>query len=211
MLQDMQSEWPKIYTCSFSYAKDRLSQWRGYADNAAGVSIGFDSNMLKSNRSDIYDYMFDYVRYDHSVMAQQCEDILENSILKAHDSFPTDFQSSSLWSAIFTILQAGIARAFYKNSCFYEEEECRIAFQGDPENVSKCVPFSVSELKHRTVNGQPSSYYEFSFASTKDRFIRKIYLGPKCKVHPDDIHTLLKDCGYQADNIDILPSETTYR
>ena len=35
-----------VYVGSFSQVQDDLSQWRGYADNGAGVSIGFDLNAI---------------------------------------------------------------------------------------------------------------------------------------------------------------------
>jgi len=37
-----------FYTACFSENGDKLSQWRGYADDGYGVSLGFNFNVLKS-------------------------------------------------------------------------------------------------------------------------------------------------------------------
>ena len=49
-----------LVTC-FSHEPDLLSQWRGYADDGCGVSVGFDQNMLKdliSARKDTFETKF---------------------------------------------------------------------------------------------------------------------------------------------------------
>ena len=37
----------RYYVTCFSYQKDLLSQWRGYADDGRGAAIGFDLDVLK--------------------------------------------------------------------------------------------------------------------------------------------------------------------
>ena len=36
-----------FFVCCFSKAEEDLGQWRAYADNGRGYSIGFDAHMLE--------------------------------------------------------------------------------------------------------------------------------------------------------------------
>lgn len=70
-----------VYVASFSEKGDLLSQWRGYCPSGAGVSIGFDRNVLESYCAE-HNYRFSKCIYDHeaqvlaiSTMVQSCLEV----------------------------------------------------------------------------------------------------------------------------------------
>ena len=54
-----------VYVGSFSQVQDDLSQWRGYADNGAGVAIGFDLNAILAANENVPWLQWTLVEYDH--------------------------------------------------------------------------------------------------------------------------------------------------
>lgn len=194
------------YVCSLSHDGDLLSQWRGYADDGYGIALGFDLYMLqnKYNTLDAYCLCEDVFYGSKEEIATQCIQYMSSSLSTA--------QILKIPSSLSMVTAANILlkRPFYKSNAFREENEFRIVLlQESPSERKSELPFS--ERKYRITNHQLSSYYEFSFSSVKDEFLREIHLGPKCKVTPDDVRMFLKDCGYQSDNINIVRSEATYR
>lgn len=204
-IENTQFEQLPVYVCSFSHDGDLLSQWRGYADDGFGISLGFNTNSLDANNGIIGAHCSckDVFYGSPNAIERYCIQCIRNilSIIKQGH-----LQDISLLINAHIFLN----RPFYKSNAFREENEFRIVLLRDapPQNNSQ---FTFSKRKYRITNHQLSSYYEFSFAAVKNEFLRKIYLGPKCKVTSDDVRMFLRDCGYQADNIDIVPSEATYR
>lgn len=205
-IETAQFEQIPIYVCSLSHDGDLLSQWRGYADDGYGIALGFDSNLIHDKYNTLVAYCLcgDVFYGSKEEIATQCVQCISDSI--------SIVQRLNISSALFMVTASDIIlrRPFYKSNAFREENEFRIVLlrESPPQND---FYFQFSERKYRITNHQLSSYYEFSFASVKDNFLREIHLGPKCNIQPDDIRMFLKDCGYQADNIDIVPSQATYR
>ena len=56
--------------CCFSETGDLLSQWRGYANDGNGISIGFNKKILSSLNSYHFTYGFRKIEYDTIAMQQ---------------------------------------------------------------------------------------------------------------------------------------------
>ena len=205
IIEGHQFEQIPFYVCSFSRDGDLLSQWRGYADDGFGIALGFDASCLNAKNGIIENHFSCNNVFYGSIDAvtQQCSSHIDNmlTLIKQHGSQEIPFIS---------IASMLLDRPFYKSNAFREENEFRIVLLHKAPSQTN-FEFTFSKRKYRITNHQLSSYYEFSFKAVKDEFLRKICLGPKCKVTPDDVRMFLNDCGYQADNIDIIPSEATYR
>lgn len=212
----------RIHSCSFSSDGDMLSQWRGYADDSTGVSIGFRKVLIAEYGRE---YSYKKISYDPKQMKRHCKKTILDKLEITHNHPDTNFNSGLLENML-------LDAAFYKSPAFEQECESRFAlFEGverytssnqcnhmaieraDVKILNKKSEFTVSERKYRVVNRQLSTYYELGFDKIKDDFIAEIYLGSKCKITPEDIKYLLKDCGYQTDDLvqHIYPSSATYR
>ena len=56
----------KTFCVCFSGSKDKLSQWRGYAQDGKGIAIGFDKELLEElNQISEFHIAFEKVIYDN--------------------------------------------------------------------------------------------------------------------------------------------------
>ena len=115
-----------IYAMCFSEEGDLLSQWRGYGDNAEGVSIGFDFSILKDEKvlqeEDIHRSKISSLEYFHSLqkviynLKDQEKKI--NEFIKCRKTFSDQINrvAMKIWSKLISSL---------KNPNFNEEKEWR--------------------------------------------------------------------------------------
>lgn len=194
-----------VYSCSFSMDEDLLSQWRGYADDGFGVAIGVDCSVFPESVKPLVKIRS--IQYGNAIAHQACETMIEYAFSKK-DSLPNP--KTTLLSLICDFVS--LNRAFYKSLSFQEEKEQRIVLPEANKTPISYLPY-LSERKYRITHHQLVSYHELRFETIKDDLLCKITLGPKCQTKPDDIRMFLKDCGYRADadDLDIVPSEATYR
>ncbi|MDU9401847.1 DUF2971 domain-containing protein [Pseudomonas sp. zfem004] len=205
------------FTCSLSSEGDLLSQWRAYARDGTGVSIGFNSSLLPNsgtiphhNAAPSASITTMQVVYDDAEQDETIETILSSALEAA--------KSNQNWQAddrlIYATTQLNALTTTYKNSAFREESEWRIihtpmimAYQ----NTSKHAFHSgISDIKHRTSNGKIITYFEYDFSSLiKDKIITEIILGPKCAIQNYDLNLFL--AMNELEYIQIRRSSATYR
>lgn len=205
---------------SFSKSGDLLSQWRSYADDGAGVSIGFRMTEIKNHHGkkqagklpnltlrdsgNIYckEMIYD-TQKKNELLELQCHKLYK--IEKDHKFKYFDSRVSLL---PYTILSESLT---FKNEGFKEEVEVRLikSFRDYYDNDTDLFKDDWLKNKYdiRVVRGTPRLFYKHWF---EKRCIRAIFIGPKCAADPDDIRLLLSHCGYPQD-INILKSLTTYR
>jgi Protein of unknown function (DUF2971). len=83
-----------IFVCSFSEEKDLLSQWRAYASNASGFSIGFRSSSLKILAKSQQFYFLPCI-YDPNIQ----KEVINQKLMKYNDMFkkyPSGFDLNEL-------------------------------------------------------------------------------------------------------------------
>lgn len=207
---------PMHYICSFSKNGDVLSQWRAYADDGYGVSIGFNRSYFdfyphgpllsfnKEHTTGLYD-----VIYDSHIQDTYIKEIVDD-LLKGKNNNENDK------AMLFVHLSHILKRLSYtfKNPAFHEENETRIIHtpaiftNGKLGNIT--VNGSLSEIHCRVTNRNITTYFEYDFSTRKDvNPITKIILGPKCKLSNYDIDHLLSII--KTTDIELIKSTATYR
>ena len=127
-----------FYVCCFSEESDCLSQWRGYADDAKGVAIGFDANELKEMTNRLgsrYDMLFDAVVYSEyeqrnaikkqaqlliDSLKRLAKEVSEEKIDKSEVKEKSKIRFRMVFEFIFKKC------VFLKNPFFKEEKEYRL-------------------------------------------------------------------------------------
>lgn len=102
-----------------------------------------------------------------------------------------------------------------KNPAFSEEKEWRLCIGMTPECrigvKGKFKDMEMSEIKLYSNDRKITSYCDLSFEKKKKDFIKKIYLGPNCKMNENDMIHILNILRFNANEIEILPSKASYR
>lgn len=227
------------YVACFSEAKDLLSQWRGYADDGKGVSIGFltdylakETNSVSLNFRPIY-YEPDKIKENLMKDIIQC---LERVINSKNQCLVEQGFENAFSSAIGTMVYNSV---FMKNKAFLEEKEWRLVYYpfGNIRNLK--VGYRTKDLSknglyydrmldmtnnkndyngliRKQVNFQNRensivSYVDFDFKNILPFFIKEIILGPKNDMDDLDLRLFLLSNGLDLSYTDILRSTATYR
>ena len=203
-------DYVNIYAMCFSEEGDLLSQWRGYGDNAEGVSIGFDFSMLrKENQLHIPRDKKTNAHYIHSL-----QQVIYNP----------EEQEKKMWGRLIASL---------KNSYFDEEKEWRLissinrslVTNDKDENISFCVTnknivpyidrkfkdlFNISKWKNKP---QSSSREEWIDFENQLSLIKHIIIGSSCKLDKITIEKFLfqHDMPFIEKYIKIEKSKLSYR
>lgn len=201
---------------------DILSQWRGYANNAQGVSIGFSKKYLEA-LADYYGSTFSGFRlYEVQYSKKKQKELLEPyfekakalidkgalntpmmSLLLGHDyeerrrqyikdRFELNMQSLDLLEVLFIL----------KSDAFKEENEWRlISFLTKGLESDDC---SFLPIKDKL-----KPYRSFELQELNFNPIKKIILGPKNKTPDFVISKFLKQNGFK--NVTVSRSKASYR
>ena len=217
----------RIYSymvCCFSEEGDLLSQWRGYADDASGFSIGFDANTLSAFgkpptddpiSSDIFD--FNKVIYDVSKQKARIRDcakylISELKLISKMAGEHIKQQSMVAFNSCF--LQLFKWSIFMKNPFFKEEKEWRICYGTDLRSDYKSSKtkiedgLSLSDVAYYSRKNDVVPYVDLSFNKSVSNIIKRVVIGPKCRASKKEIEVFMKNNGFACD---VVKSEGTYR
>lgn len=195
----------QLYVASFSEHKDQLSQWKGYAQNGGGVSIGFDfKGLTRWKRGDILDINI-YIKpivYDQSDQENEIVEILENLInhIKALNS-EKSIDSDKLVSIANCLASFLVKKSiFYKNPAFKEESEWRIVY-----NNIGTAEVEKKKVKFRIVDSKIIPYIELLLVPEKSKLpIKEIVYGAKNRANElEKVLQLLYD---NFETIDEIPN-----
>lgn len=209
-----QNTFPHPYICSFSKNKDLLSQWRAYAGDGCGVSIGFNTEAFGFSdeapifgMSDVHTIGINEVFYDDVEVIREFADHMSEDViaLSIHDE-------PDRWSVYNKITNKVRTKClFTKNKFFEEEQEVRIVhlpfITGNDQGEFNFL-HSISNPKQRVTGSKITSYFEYDFSS-KENLISDVVLGPKCEINSYEIEMLLASNGYLK--IPISRSGASYR
>lgn len=224
------------YIVCFSRNGDLLSQWRAYGDNGKGVSIGFDSKLISKAISSKKKVCFEDVLYELDEQIEEVEFAVENAIKYMKDLFEidklrvsNDFNEYFIdeFDAFCEVVCDDLAEisCYMKNPSFKEEDEVRIIYSPDINNESSDSDLKEIFTQKKRFNNyvlNPINYFArdtqivgyvdllFDKLITKD-IITEINIGPSSLVQEDDIFFLLSKYGYNARNICINNSKSSYR
>ncbi len=194
---------------SFSKNGDLLSQWRAYADDARGFSIGFDeeiiSNVLPVNTKSV-------------LYAQDEQEELVLNSLKIFNKFWSKHQDKDLGLFFDVLNEFSIDLASLKNPSFSEEMEVRIIhlLVKDQEKGTwidkgghnvRDEHISGVPVLSRESNNQQVPYIEMPLI--KSEIINKVIIGSKNPSSISDVREKL--CSLGLENVIVIQSSSTYQ
>jgi len=199
---------PRYITC-MSEEGDMLSQWRAYAQDGEGVSIGFDADALGIESDIIAKFDVDpsnclsLIKVSYK-KKEEVDKYIENHAANLIESTEPPNGSAKLFSALCAALDLTV-----KNKAFSEEKEMRIIYTPVSwvNEESKGANSPISNVKFRTTGPYLVSYHELDFS--KKNAIKEIVLGPKNKFSDYDLERFLHT--NQLSNVRIIRSLATYR
>ena len=224
----------KDYVCCFSEEKDLLSQWRGYGSDGNGIAIGFNAQLLRKLDINGSRYKFIKVIYDNEKVYENIRSYMEKQMITILDDIKEEEldPENILFNLVTVVAPMMEDNYIFKNPGFVEENEWRVYYKqignfdedsGDEEILLKgafsvenefIYPFSRSELKFRSLKDDISSYFELGFERCKSDIIKKIIIGPKCKINIRDMKILLRKYHYindmESNSIEIVKSNCPY-
>lgn len=220
-----------FYVICFSEEPDLLSQWRGYANDACGVSIGFSTESFYPLACSIRSsYNFSQIRYSLSDLYDQIEKYTTERI---EQSFTGDSKNDSL--ALLNIVDTTLSMVLYnsilyKNPNFNEEKEWRLVYNpfGNIRRIMDKFSYydKMSEMFNKSIekggftrtpmtfhisNDKIVSHIDLSFEPIKKSFIKEIIIGSKANIDDLDLELFLLSNGYNPMKIYIHKSDIPYR
>lgn len=212
-----------VFLCCFSSDGDDLSQWRGYGDDANGISIGFSAdNLVQNNKPHQFDHLPSFkikppgyflrkVNYDVGTTIEIIQHII-SSYYMHWESAKRNGKMKEIFQGFLEYDMRKVA-ILSKTPHFSAEKEYRMV--GTYDNVTfdnneiDQYDFEQTELKVRASSKKLIPYHEIKFNS-----IKEIIIGPKLKSNypliKDSLHRLFKTLGiHQLPEIKL--SEISYR
>lgn len=205
---------PRPFIFCLSSAPDILSQWRAYADDGRGVSIGFDSAMFPrqqhlpmTNADPGMNIALWPVEYSLQGQKQAILKLLDNS------EFSGQFGSTDA-SINYQLLGSHLTclNPMLKNPAFEEEKEWRLIHTPQLRtNSSNSHSVFGSNYSHnqRVSNGRIITYFEFPMPSNLMTVIRDVWIGPRSLLTVGDVKLALGINGFGE--ISVHQSSATYR
>ena len=184
-----------VYISCFSKKQDLLSQWRAYADDGRGVSIGFDLNKLVIADN----FWIENIEYTNNIVENERESDVEivadtiGTVIRKNNITDKKMQIEVFLHELIPVL------AKYKNPAFEEEAEVRLIYCDDMkfEKIINCYgafqeKWESKTLKHdfRTIGN--CDITEFVRLKFNPDSIVEICIGPKCLLNKNDILTISK-------------------
>jgi hypothetical protein len=202
-----------ILSC-FSMEGDVLSQWRAYAEDGAGVAIGFDGNLISK-----LSVRCARVVYDHTEQTEFHKHALAAlfpmwKMSKTNPQAEKDFREFAFHCAIDMCLM--------KNPAFSEEKEVRVIralavknergqwYLSDEGGTSNDKPSrKVQKVYFRARRGGIVAYVDLPIGGLGKELIKEVVLGPKTENNGNEVSMALSANGYTG--FKIRHSTATYR
>lgn len=227
-LKYINEETSKSWIFCLSEKKDDLGQWRGYADDGYGISIGFktdffvvvekiaeiiDKNELlffgkvRYSKKEVKDFFMNYAELKEISTKDTTEQVLER-IKKAI--------GLTMWNS-----------AFFKCETFKEEKEWRIAYSMELLDILKGTIPGIPDDKNEYKSAITLGNYGFNVRNKTlvshvelgiphlEKVISEICIGPKSPLEVQDVKMFLISQGLLKDfydkSIKVYKSEASYR
>lgn len=201
----------KPHIACFSKDGDLLSQWRAYANDGKGISIGFNRKYFESVK------MLDNKEFEIFDVVYRCkeqEKLLNNLFstigadnLKLLEEFYVNKGNNNYFEEITfvgALLKYGM---IFKNETFSEEKEVRLIHGFDEIAAEPDI------FEYRVTQDDLISFVEIPIDVENDYPpIKEIILGPNCKVNSNDLRYFLEQkLSTNPIGIDIKKSRSSYR
>lgn len=212
----------KFFAICFSgeESEDMLSQWRGYGDDGKGVAIGLSEKILNKTKKrlnlkeDKTRITYKKVEYDTERQKRILNEFWRKQIKQANEDIRNVNIDFEIW-LIDSFYKLYAEAIYMKNSFFKEENERRIVFENEENalhNFRGEELFNKMHLEEGKIairNENLVEYYDLNISDVIDRLIKKIIIGPKCKLEKEDIQRLLQYNGYK--DVEVVWSKGSYR
>lgn len=209
----------KTWCFCLSEAKDSLEMWRGYAQDASGIAIGFNSSLFDSfinkyppklpdNSALLYSTK-DSEWVDFSKVEYSCEPIYPKIDKIVNET--KSLEENEKYNEIIDFIPAISIQSFqhkYKNPSFLGEKEWRLSVI--KWNKQKSNNDTFKEIYHHVDDKNSSSHIEIDI-SIFNNPIAEIWLGPKSKVDTKEIANFLCSNGFDLSCDRIKKSISSYR
>jgi len=209
---------------------DLLSQWRGYADDASGVSIGFSRTYLdwlsqESLKASDGGFTVAKVEYDPAAHEALVEPTyrevrkavdagalkppqpylggLLNTVVRSEEEKRSEEEAirKAEASALSAIINLYPKLFLLKSSAFQEENEWRL--------IAHTVREGANNNSYRIQRNRIVPYRAFEFSEMGRQPISEIFLGPKHQTPPIVVADFLKQRGFGE--VTVTPSSASYR
>ena len=202
-----------IFIGSFSKEPDILSQWRAYADDGKGVSIGFDLDYLQKADNIFAQEVF----YTDGVVYKEADHDIENlgfEVCTLYNENKIDSEDERIQLLLHELIPV-VAK--YKNPAFREENEVRLIYCEDPKFDKLLDRYNAFQEKYKFTHlehdfricNTSNNIIEFIKLDFDINVIKEIYIGPKCLATKDDIIKIIKK--FKGHNVDVINSKASYR
>ncbi|MDP2301672.1 MAG: DUF2971 domain-containing protein [Ignavibacteria bacterium] len=196
---------------SFSGDGDLLSQWRAYADDGKGFSIGLDASYI----NDYFPVRLKKVLYNQKEQKR----LLFYSLKTFHKYWILNNNKFS-GALLEVLIEFSVDIASLKNPTFFEEKEIRLIHLLHKENGNwvdsgghnsqKDVIPSESVLYRKSRSNNPDvPYINVSFSYCKNNIVKEVIIGPKNKMSEHELNKRLKSL--DISEIIINKSQSSYR
>lgn len=214
------------FVCCFSEQGDLLSQWRGYAEDASGLAIGFDGDALaKLGLSAADDFIsskyfeygkVEYREYQQKIVTRRYANELIEALKPIAKEQPQDIKKESMIAFNRCFLKLFEHSIFLKNGFFKEEKEWRLThFTSTKEAIHDYMlttyedeDIKVSDIELHPRKDDLVPHIALSFDYIKDKIVKEVVIGPKCKARQTDVVRFLQQNGF---NCQVTASQGTYR
>ncbi|MCF2872949.1 DUF2971 domain-containing protein [Octadecabacter sp. G9-8] len=198
---------------SFSTEGDVLSQWRAYADDGAGVSIGFDAKQLER-----LSVRVGSICYDEDIQLHHFKTMIR-AMHEVHEGLPEKEKAEFLMEQVpILALDMGLI----KNPGFQEEKEVRLIRAVNVERnggewTLKDVGGSGEKLSKKrlnisyrsSLNGGVVAYLALPLRGLGSNLIKNVIIGPKNPCSGNELSMALTAHGFRGATT--LRSRSTYR
>ena len=199
---------------------DLLSQWRGYASNASGVSIGFSKTALtelakKTNTTlekveynrdkqikaikPIYSKIKQWIT-EKDVFAPETQGLLDT---RTKTQFQKDKENAKKRYNEFILTLSATLKHFLKlkSEAFKEEKEWRL--------LVKDIVSTSNLNSYRATQKSIIPYHPIKLKTPSNKIIKQIILGPKNQTPVKTIQDFLQHNDFQ--DVDVIKSKASYR
>lgn len=215
----------KIFVACFSEKPDSLSQWRAYANNGDGYSVGFRlaevpeaSQICSDISSDLMGPLLAPVLYDEDRQTEALRVIPEMiEASKRAIEKGLDHSQAELLCVASVMRLASLLSCYFKHPGFEEEREWRLVWIPTIEFAQKCAKRlrDTRILEFRDTKYGMAPYLNWPLRepiSEGPASVTEIWMGPRTAPTTEhSLKMLLLSLGRPADSVVIHSSETTYR
>lgn len=219
------------FASCFSRNGDLLSQWRGYANDAEGMAIGYDRTVLERCLRDDHRFRITDIEYKYNSQVELLAGVFFDyiwAIERGYNIKSREDLASYLIDEFEEVLEdmtEAIAPAVcsMKNPAFAEETETRIVFdpdfgdvfelngvKQDYTKIRRCARLQMSPIDYFVRNGILVPFIDINYEKAIDSgIIKKITIGPKAKVSPEELGRYLYFNGFSFDAIEKIEIDTS--